>query len=379
MRCKKWNQQMDAYLDGELTPEEGQALEEHLDRCHRCAAALEETKRAVSAVAWAPRAEAPEGLLTAIMGRVEEAAALACEAVRPELAPLADAELEPVRKRAIEGHLVLCPSCSSVFAQMTDAKEAVQRYLVPAKAPRGLVGEILAATTRPTQQRWLGRVLAPRRMGYALATATAAAVFVGLLFYLPHGGQFASAPTEEGAIHAGAVEVVEAPISTPHVPDGTPPEMPGAATHTTPGTGPATPPARPSGHRSHVALPRAPASTTAEEISAAAYLAERGERGVDGPEAGLEAKAADAEVVSPTEPAEEVPLLPTLAGKRGLSPNAKAAPVLVVVGYWDASAEFDPLPSDRSFGPVSDRGPADRERRSPSPDQKAPAFLRLPF
>lgn len=69
--CEHWEELLSARLDGPLTPEENQQLDEHLAACPRCrqyARELEETQKALQA--WA--AEPPPAVAGAILDAVQQ-------------------------------------------------------------------------------------------------------------------------------------------------------------------------------------------------------------------------------------------------------------------------------------------------------------------
>jgi anti-sigma factor (TIGR02949 family) len=69
-RCEQLRERFSEYLDGELTPEERAALEEHLAACTGCRAELEALRRTVQAVASLPRRTAPEGLAARVAAEI---------------------------------------------------------------------------------------------------------------------------------------------------------------------------------------------------------------------------------------------------------------------------------------------------------------------
>jgi anti-sigma factor (TIGR02949 family) len=70
MRCKKAIEQLSAYLDGQLTAPEREAVRSHLAECARCRAELEALERTARALADLPRLQAPSDLRDRVMGKV---------------------------------------------------------------------------------------------------------------------------------------------------------------------------------------------------------------------------------------------------------------------------------------------------------------------
>lgn len=75
MRCAEAQEELSAYLDGELTAEEQAAMCAHLASCAACAAAARALARAVQAVKELPPVPAPPGLPAQVVARIEEARA----------------------------------------------------------------------------------------------------------------------------------------------------------------------------------------------------------------------------------------------------------------------------------------------------------------
>jgi anti-sigma factor (TIGR02949 family) len=70
MRCKKAIEHFSAYLDGQLTPPEREAVRSHLAECARCRAELEALERTARALADLPRLQAPSDLRDRVMGKI---------------------------------------------------------------------------------------------------------------------------------------------------------------------------------------------------------------------------------------------------------------------------------------------------------------------
>ena len=81
MRCKKVIGQLTAYLDGQLTAAEREAVRSHVAGCARCRGELDALGRTVYAVADLPRLQAPAGLRDQVMAKLDGVAP--AEARRP--------------------------------------------------------------------------------------------------------------------------------------------------------------------------------------------------------------------------------------------------------------------------------------------------------
>ena len=67
MKCENVQEELSAYLDGELEPGEAAALEKHLEGCAACRGELDSLRATVSLVRSLPRAEAPAALKRRVM------------------------------------------------------------------------------------------------------------------------------------------------------------------------------------------------------------------------------------------------------------------------------------------------------------------------
>jgi hypothetical protein len=74
MLCEKVIEQFSAYLDGQLTIEESEAVRAHVAACERCRGELKALDRTVHAVADLPRLRAPSGLRDQVMAKLDPAA-----------------------------------------------------------------------------------------------------------------------------------------------------------------------------------------------------------------------------------------------------------------------------------------------------------------
>lgn len=71
MSCRELREQFSAYLDGELPPEEAQAVSRHVEGCAECARELDDLRRTIEALAEWPVLKAPEGLKAKILAKLE--------------------------------------------------------------------------------------------------------------------------------------------------------------------------------------------------------------------------------------------------------------------------------------------------------------------
>lgn len=71
MSCLKWNEIYD-YLENELSPEERDRVEKHLQSCSRCQQALSERQALLAGVNRLPRLELPEEFTSQVMAKLPD-------------------------------------------------------------------------------------------------------------------------------------------------------------------------------------------------------------------------------------------------------------------------------------------------------------------
>lgn len=72
MKCRKASRRLNAYLDGELAPDEALAVQEHLRACERCVAELEGLKQLDEALDAEPAVAVPSGFARRVRAIAEE-------------------------------------------------------------------------------------------------------------------------------------------------------------------------------------------------------------------------------------------------------------------------------------------------------------------
>ena len=71
MRCRKVSNQLSAFLDGELPPEETERIQKHLDSCPKCSKEREALERTIRSVQGLPLVTAPADLRERILADLE--------------------------------------------------------------------------------------------------------------------------------------------------------------------------------------------------------------------------------------------------------------------------------------------------------------------
>lgn len=144
MTCDQVRDELAAFLDGELSPEQGTSVLAHLEGCSGCRderAVLERTRERVKSL---PRVKAPVALLAQVATRLAAAAGRGpCPDLDPhELSAFLDAELAPEARAKVKAHLEACPSCRGDLVALDSVVTGVQNL------PRIPAPEILAAIVR---------------------------------------------------------------------------------------------------------------------------------------------------------------------------------------------------------------------------------------
>jgi len=99
MRCEEARNELSAYLDGELGPQEADAVREHVASCAACREVLEELRATIDLVGALPPCEAPQGLAADVQREIERRLILAPPAEAAETAP--QERLLPIRRASL--------------------------------------------------------------------------------------------------------------------------------------------------------------------------------------------------------------------------------------------------------------------------------------
>lgn len=75
MTCQTVQEQLGAYLDGELPPDQASQVRQHVEACADCASQLERLRELIERLPWAGESKAPENLWSSIEHRLDRSAA----------------------------------------------------------------------------------------------------------------------------------------------------------------------------------------------------------------------------------------------------------------------------------------------------------------
>lgn len=127
--CQVMDEDLSAYLDGELPAPAQEGVNAHLKECPDCLAkfkTLNSTNQFISKGLELP-AEINVDLWPAVKSRLNEDCAL----IHTELSPYIDQEVATLRHRAITTHLVDCQGCRDEFNRLSSVGEAIREHYKP--------------------------------------------------------------------------------------------------------------------------------------------------------------------------------------------------------------------------------------------------------
>jgi anti-sigma factor (TIGR02949 family) len=176
INCEQISPILSAYLDGELSKAEREAVEWHLRECERCRSELRELERVKSFARQVEEVQPPISLRERIMARV--AKEKECEVVRPLLTLYADGDISEADREKVEEHIAMCEDCKEELEGERKLKELLHS-LPEVEAPRYLRQRIYAAIER--RPIFLRRIA----IGFTTLAAAASLVFFALPIHHP--------------------------------------------------------------------------------------------------------------------------------------------------------------------------------------------------
>jgi anti-sigma factor RsiW len=127
--CEVIQEDLSAYLDGELTAPAQEGVKEHLKNCEECLGkftALNQTNRLL-----AKALELPSDVVVDIWSQVKVRLSADCALIDNELSAYLDQEVVTLRHREITKHLTDCPNCQSEFARLTSVGDLIRNVYKP--------------------------------------------------------------------------------------------------------------------------------------------------------------------------------------------------------------------------------------------------------
>jgi anti-sigma factor RsiW len=199
MKCERFEEQITAFLDGELAGAELATFREHQMACTDCRALLEAVTCAVSACSELPEVEPPLELYSRALVIPALNPPIDCERFGELVTEFLDGFLEASVYHAFEDHAMACDGCSETLAGVALAVTACHsvHFSEELDVPAPLIERILAETTgnaaEVAEPRGIwGRFAAAFRIyagpAWAPRFATAAVIVVAFSMLVTEGG-----------------------------------------------------------------------------------------------------------------------------------------------------------------------------------------------
>ena len=159
MNCQKFENTIEAYIDGFLDDDLRRAMDEHRAVCPECAILAKAHSLVMRSLNCPEPVEAPKGLTERILARIEAESASAasvkvpdiqlipvidCRTFEEHVAAYADGLLDKTLRKALDEHRAACTSCDRQ-ARIHDFVLATLNNTEPVAAPQGLENRIFAA------------------------------------------------------------------------------------------------------------------------------------------------------------------------------------------------------------------------------------------
>ena len=178
-------EQLSSFADGECSPDQGRAYNEHLFGCAECRATFEAFK--------------------AFDLELQRAPQVACDAALPLISARLDDEADEAEAAVAERHLEACSSCRTSERTWTDVVAAIAA--LPAGTPSARVDEAIGAIARRERRV---PVVRPVLVGARALAAVTVAVAIVAIAVAPQGGNapVAAQPAPDQVIVAAAQSVV---------------------------------------------------------------------------------------------------------------------------------------------------------------------------
>jgi len=212
--CLVIEEDLSAYLDGELPSAAQEGVKRHLDECAEC---LNKFKLLNSTNQMLSKGLAlPEGLEIDIWSGVKDRLDSDCESVRDDLSAYADQEVDSGRHRFITSHLIDCLPCRDSYESVTKVGDLIKENYKP-KIPEnlnlwpGIKMKMQVVPFTPREQQQQPKTKKKIRPRFAVMVGAAAAV-IGILGSLavwlsaPDDIQFPSISPEQYLIESSFQE-----------------------------------------------------------------------------------------------------------------------------------------------------------------------------
>lgn len=187
--CEVIEEDLSAYLDGELPPAAQEGVNAHLKDCRSC---LEKFKllNATNQL-LAKGLELPETIEVDVWSAIKSRISADCDVVGDELSAYVDQEVEVARHRFITTHLIGCMGCRDDFEKITQMGDVIKEHYKP-HIPENLnlwpgikskMPQVVPFTPRQTQGN-KKNIVQPRFAVMATAAAAVIALLGSLTLWL---------------------------------------------------------------------------------------------------------------------------------------------------------------------------------------------------
>jgi anti-sigma factor RsiW len=180
--CQCVQEDLSAYLDGELIASAKEGVTEHLSLCSVCLSKFNDLTRINNLLSSGLKL--PESINTDIWSSLKSRLNDDCLLIRSELSAFIDREVATLRHRAITIHLTECSDCSREFSELSQTGDLLRDVYKPDLAEdfdltQGLRERLKVVPFQPSERR--RAPLTVRRM-YAAAAVAAVGIMVSLGF-----------------------------------------------------------------------------------------------------------------------------------------------------------------------------------------------------
>ncbi|HEY9789784.1 MAG TPA: zf-HC2 domain-containing protein [Candidatus Obscuribacterales bacterium] len=185
--CQCVQEDLSAYLDGELIASAKEGVSIHLEKCSLCLRKFQQLTRVNGMLSKG--LVLPESIQVDVWAAVKARLNEDCLLIQSELSAFIDREVATLRHRAITAHLTECAECTRHFHELSQTGDMLRSNYLPADAesvnlwPR-IVGRLNVIKLEPKDKEKKRPQPAARRLS-AIAAAVVAGVVAssGYLFY----------------------------------------------------------------------------------------------------------------------------------------------------------------------------------------------------
>jgi anti-sigma factor RsiW len=127
--CECVQEDLSAYLDGELLPSSKEGVSAHLESCATCLEKFNELSRVNSVLAKG--LELPADFQLDLWANIKQRLDDDCVLIREEISAFVDKEVTILRHRAITSHLAACAECCTVFNGLAETGDFLRSCYQP--------------------------------------------------------------------------------------------------------------------------------------------------------------------------------------------------------------------------------------------------------